>query len=355
MHRSNTLKQFAMMLMALGTMIALCCGDFITFTLAVIFFITIPGYFFIIREEGNFNGDTDKIMNCGVRIYIAGGVLSSSLLLMAVMLIYLCGHSVNFSDISHMLSFASERSFLSYVSLFLILLSTIVSICFLLSSATSTANNNSVLAFFLLTIVHTTLFIKVFSSVFYHLNIDSVFLSIACIIFVTSSVFLCIEKTMLRIMVCLTAYNSGISLILCLNSGSATTKGYIMLFLSEMLSFLGFFFFLSELKKGENSLIKEIYFGYDSTDVDEKTVTGTGASAIENGSLFMVSIPIFFLSFAAMQPILGSFAKFYTCISLLENEYKLPVIIFLIADCVRIICLAKMLQRIWQRLISASA
>jgi NADH:ubiquinone oxidoreductase subunit 2 (subunit N) len=210
----------------------------------------------------------------------------------------------------------------------------------------ATDNNDTALTFFLLKVVHTMLFFKIFNSVFYHMNVGNIFLFIACIILIAGSVFLWIEETMHRIIACLAAYNFGISLMLCTNNGLTATKGSIMLFLSEILCLLGFFVFLAKIKKS-NTAVLEIQQKCSLDSGEVKTVQDCWTPIPEKCAFFAVPIPTFFLSLTALQPILGTFAKFYACVSLLENEYMLPFVIFLVTDCVRIICLAKMLQKIW--------
>jgi formate hydrogenlyase subunit 3/multisubunit Na+/H+ antiporter MnhD subunit len=348
-HHSDIMKQLVALLMTLGTMVAFSCSDFITFALSWILLLSIPGYLLMVKEMAFITSASgDESSDRTTKIYIYGVAISSVLLLLATILIYTFGNSVAFGDIGHLLSFSSERGVLSYISLILMLLSSVISICCLLICATITENHNTALTLFLMKIVHSMLFFRIFSCVFHYLEVDDAFLFIACLILVGNIICFCIEKTMLRIMAFVAAYNFGISLMLFINIEATATKGCIILFLSEFLCLRGFFVFLDRIKK-RNTATKTIPPVSDPNHGYIKIIPNSGAAVLERCSPFTVSVPIFFLSLVILQPVLGTFAKLYTCISLLNEEHTLSVILFLVTDCARIICLAKMLQQAWQQ------
>ena len=314
-------KQILAVLSVVGAMFALSSNNFLSLLFSMeLSAITI--YMFLKKED---------LSNKHVLYWIA----SSAIFIFAIFLMYVFIGSTNFNDIRYAFSYHQPK--LSYFILATIFIAFCMKLgSFLLHFGILDSFKNELqdisIIFCVVRISMIFVFYKIIAVAFYHIDISSILLLASCISLFFGCILISSQTNLKKIIAYFLIYNSGIVFLCSSCKTYQSLKSVLYSALSEIISILGIFIVLTNIKKNKNQKLEYI------SDLNGISSWNPTLAAF---------ITILFLSLFGLSPFVGFYSRLFVCLSLLSKGIIFPSIVYIISFAINLICLGKIIDAIW--------
>ncbi|MDR1982441.1 MAG: hypothetical protein LBQ08_01420 [Holosporaceae bacterium] len=317
-------KQIFMVGSILGSVMTISAKDFLTLFLTIELAV-IPIY--LLSRADNFQ--------LKIRSHFICDMVSTILFAAAIGLIYYSTESINFDDVRYMISLSSDQSKISWLSLFLIIISFSIRLgvfsCHIwVFDLVRKKNVTAELVCCILQIALAFVFYRLITSIFYYLNARNIILIIGLASMIFMSFLLIFQNNIKKIIAYAVIYHAS-AIFICSSFPSYNgIRGMIFSTISEMVSLLGIFTLLVRIKGSGFQELKNIN---DLSFLSSKH------------PILTLSISILFLSLLGFPPFLGFWGRFYICSSLVGEFFSMAV--YAVSFVFNLIFMARILDALW--------
>lgn len=310
-------KQILTTISIIGSIIIISAYDFLYLALAIEI-ASIPIYTFI-KDYSSYDN-----------LFFSYGILSSTIFIFAISLLYLSCGSTNFSDARYALSFQDNE--LPYLALILILISFCIRIGTHYSWISAIIKSDKAVLFWILNSVLFLVFHRLTTWVFFHVNISEALKILGILTIFISSIILTFQTDIFNSLVCLNTFNAGNLLICCSSKTTLSTYGCIFLVSTTLLAFFGIFLFFNQIRKTQKNSLEKI----------------SDLNGLANWNFPLASsVTILFLSLLGIPPFIGFWNRFYTCLLIIETNAFIAMALYLISIFFSFIYLLRIISAIW--------
>lgn len=313
---SDFTKQILTTISIIGSIIIISAYDFLYLALAIEI-ASIPIYTFIKNDSSYDN------------LFFSYGILSSTIFIFAISLLYLSCGSTNFSDVRYALSFQDNE--LPYLAIILIVISFCIKIGTHYSWISAIIKSDKAVLFWILNSVLFLVFHRLITWVFFHINISYALEVLGILTICAASIMLAFQKDIFNSLICLNMFSAGNLLISSTSKTIQSTYACVFLVSTTLLAFFGIFLFLDKIRKTQKNSIEKI----------------SDLNGLANWNFTLASsVTILFLSLLGFPPFMGFWNRFYTCLLIIEKN-SITMALYLISVFFTFIYLLRIISSIW--------
>lgn len=319
-------QQILVLFSVIGASAMISATNFWTLLFAIELSI-LPTYFQVFSKEFFC---TNKI-----HTYFTYNSISSAMFAFAVCFLCITTESANFSDVKSAL--LTTEHFNIHLASFLILLPLIIKLgafpCHAWLIDIADKKSADIVAVFCITKIALMIACyKTITFVLYNANITYVLLILACCSMIFGAVTVSRQNNFKKIIACISIYHAGAILLCATLKTYQGEQGFVFFIISEIISLLGMFILISQIKRENNQPIEQI------SDVN--------SLAIQSPELG-IATTIILLSFIGFPPLIGFWGKFFICTAAIGYGVIIPAGIYVISTIFILICAIKILNAMW--------
>lgn len=322
----NFERQLLVLFSVIGATAVISATNFWTLLFSIELSV-LPTYFLVFSKE----------FFCVNRIhtYFTYNSISSAIMAFAVCFLCVTTESANFSDVKSIL--LNAASFKAHLASFLILIPLIIKLgvfsCHAWVVDLAEKKTEDITPVFCITKIALMIACyKTIVSVLYGSHITNVLLVLSCCSMLFGSAMVALQNNFKKIIAYISVYHAGVILMCASLKTYQGEQGFVFFIVSEIISLLGLFILISQIKKPN---FQGIEFIRDINSLAEKyPALGIAATCI-------------LLSLIGFPPLVGFWGKFFICVASIECGFLIPAAIYVMSSIFILICAVKILRAIW--------